>query len=148
MLDSNIIGMLLKDTEGPEQGYKQLRWGCPLTPDGEAVQWFSKTVQNIGGTDLLLNTHCQSKQQRIVTTGPSLPDQRLICSSMEASHPAGESWLEDAGWLTAEKVVGQYLILRKKEDLFKDWLKQACRANEQQQNDCYDCIKEWCDFNL
>ncbi|KAG9355318.1 hypothetical protein AGOR_G00035140 [Albula goreensis] len=56
--------------------------------------------------------------------------------------------LEEKGFKTAEKVVGQYLILRKKEDLFKDWLKQACRANEQQQNDCYDCIKEWCDFNL
>ena len=29
--------------------------------------------------------------------------------------------------------------------MFKDWIKDTCAANSKQQNDCFQCLKEWCD---
>lgn len=55
------------------------------------------------------------------------------------------SRLVDAGFDYAYVVLGQYLVLRKDEDMFKDWLKETIGANAKQQNDCYSCLKEWCD---
>jgi hypothetical protein len=45
-------------------------------------------------------------------------------------------------------VLGQLLLFRKDESLFKDWLNDTCGANSKQQNDCYQCLKEWCDAFL
>ncbi|CAJ0934032.1 unnamed protein product [Ranitomeya imitator] len=42
-------------------------------------------------------------------------------------------------------VLGQFLVLRKDEELFKDWLRDTCGANSKQTRDCYTCLKEWCD---
>ncbi|XP_052768546.1 barrier-to-autointegration factor-like [Mya arenaria] len=56
--------------------------------------------------------------------------------------------LEEAGFDKAYVVLGQYLVLRKDEELFKEWLKDITGANKKQQNDCYTCLKEWCDMFL
>lgn len=47
--------------------------------------------------------------------------------------------------LQAYVVLGQYLVLKKDEQRFKDWLKETCGANAKQQEDCYQCLKGWCD---
>ena len=48
------------------------------------------------------------------------------------------------GYGKAYVVLGQFLILKKDEDMFKDWLFEMCRADAKQQDDCYMCLREWC----
>ena len=56
--------------------------------------------------------------------------------------------LAGKGFDKAYVVLGQFLVLKKDEELFKDWLNQTCGANSKQQNDCYTCLKEWCNAFL
>lgn len=56
--------------------------------------------------------------------------------------------LEDKGFDKAYVVLGQFLVLKKDEELFHEWLKDACGANSKQQRDCSGCLKEWCDAFL
>ncbi|CAL1573809.1 unnamed protein product [Knipowitschia caucasica] len=56
--------------------------------------------------------------------------------------------LEEKGFDKAYVVLGQYLVLKKEEELFNDWLKDTCGANSKQQRDCSGCLKEWCDSFL
>ncbi|KAL5009036.1 hypothetical protein ScPMuIL_014617 [Solemya velum] len=58
------------------------------------------------------------------------------------------SRLEEEGFDKAYVVLGQFLVLRKDEELFKEWLKDISKANSKQQNDCYTCLKDWCDAFL
>uniref|UniRef100_A0A8C7ZZN5 Barrier to autointegration nuclear assembly factor 1 n=1 Tax=Oryzias sinensis TaxID=183150 RepID=A0A8C7ZZN5_9TELE len=51
--------------------------------------------------------------------------------------------LEEKGFDKAYVVLGQFLVLKKDEELFRDWLKDTCGANAKQQGDCYGCLKEW-----
>ncbi|XP_063426231.1 barrier-to-autointegration factor-like [Mytilus galloprovincialis] len=53
--------------------------------------------------------------------------------------------LTEAGFDCAYVVLGQFLVLKKDEDMFKDWLKDLTGATSKQQNDCFQCLKEWCD---
>ncbi|XP_075044818.1 barrier-to-autointegration factor [Mixophyes fleayi] len=53
--------------------------------------------------------------------------------------------LADRGFDKAFILLGQFLVLRKDEELFKDWLKDICGANAKQARDCSGCLKEWCD---
>ncbi|XP_069463930.1 barrier-to-autointegration factor-like protein [Ambystoma mexicanum] len=53
--------------------------------------------------------------------------------------------LEDLGFDKAYVLLGQFLLLKKDEDdLFQDWLKDACGANTRQADLCASCLKEWC----
>ncbi|XP_033249971.1 barrier-to-autointegration factor-like isoform X2 [Drosophila miranda] len=45
----------------------------------------------------------------------------------------------------AYTVLGQYLVLKKDEELFKDWMKDVCHASSKQALDCYNCLNDWCD---
>ncbi|XP_015472069.1 barrier-to-autointegration factor-like, partial [Parus major] len=45
-------------------------------------------------------------------------------------------------------VLGQFLVLRKDEELFREWLKETCGANAKQSRDCSGCLREWCDAFL
>ncbi|MBN3317835.1 BAF factor, partial [Atractosteus spatula] len=56
--------------------------------------------------------------------------------------------LEEQGFDKAFVVLGQFLVLRKDGELFTDWLKDACGANNRQATSCYQCLKEWCDAFL
>lgn len=56
--------------------------------------------------------------------------------------------LTDKGFDKAYVVLGQFLVLKKDEELFKDWLKEACGANSKYSGDCYHCLREWCDAFL
>lgn len=50
--------------------------------------------------------------------------------------------------LQAYVVLGQFLVLKKDEDLFREWLKDTCGANAKQSRDCFGCLREWCDAFL
>merc|ERR1712212_279927 len=52
--------------------------------------------------------------------------------------------LEEQGFDKAYVVLGQYLLLKKNDELFANWLKETCGANKKQQGDCGKCLKEWC----
>ena len=52
--------------------------------------------------------------------------------------------LSEKGFDKAYVVLGQFLLLKKNQELFKDWLKETCGANAKQSQDCYSCLSEWC----
>ena len=56
--------------------------------------------------------------------------------------------LRDEGFDKAYVVLGQFLVLKKDEELFKDWLNETCNANSKQAHDCCSCLKDWCDAFL
>ncbi|KAL8600493.1 Barrier-to-autointegration factor [Nucella lapillus] len=56
--------------------------------------------------------------------------------------------LKESGFDNAYVVLGQFLVLKKDEELFKDWLKETCGANAKQQGDCHACLVEWCNHFL
>ncbi|XP_077999622.1 barrier-to-autointegration factor-like [Glandiceps talaboti] len=59
--------------------------------------------------------------------------------------PALGGRLEDKGFDKAYIVLGQFLILKKTEELFRDWLNETTGANKKQAGDCYQCLRDWCD---
>ena len=56
--------------------------------------------------------------------------------------------LEEKGFDKAYVVLGQFLVLKKDEELFREWLRDACGANAKQCRDCSGCLREWCDAFL
>ncbi|KNC31278.1 Barrier-to-autointegration factor [Lucilia cuprina] len=53
--------------------------------------------------------------------------------------------LIEAGFDKAYTVLGQYLVLKKDEELFKEWMKDTCNASSKQASDCYNCLNDWCE---
>ncbi|XP_030384387.1 barrier-to-autointegration factor-like [Scaptodrosophila lebanonensis] len=51
----------------------------------------------------------------------------------------------EAGFDMAYTVLGQFLVMKKDELLFKEWMKEVCGANQKQLSDCYGCLTEWCE---
>ncbi|XP_054568462.1 barrier-to-autointegration factor-like [Eptesicus fuscus] len=45
--------------------------------------------------------------------------------------------LEERGFDKAYVVLGQFLVLKKYEDLFQEWLKDTCCANAKQSRNCF-----------
>ncbi|XP_071484625.1 barrier-to-autointegration factor-like [Diadema antillarum] len=56
--------------------------------------------------------------------------------------------LTDKGFDKAYVLLGQFLVLKKDEDMFRDWLKEEGGANRKQASDCFNCLKDWCDSYL
>merc|ERR1712043_55068 len=56
--------------------------------------------------------------------------------------------LKDKGFDKAYAVLGQYLVLKKDEEMFTEWLKDTANANSKQSGDCFKCLQEWCDAFL
>lgn len=52
--------------------------------------------------------------------------------------------LSNKGFDKASTVLGQFLILKKNEDLFVEWLKDLIKCDQKQASDCCNCLKEWC----
>ena len=57
--------------------------------------------------------------------------------------PALGDRLCSAGFDKAYIVYGQFLVLKKNEELFLAWIKQTCGANAKQGGDCYNALLEW-----
>ncbi|CAG2161889.1 unnamed protein product [Oppiella nova] len=53
--------------------------------------------------------------------------------------------LESKGFDKAYVVLGQFLVLKKNQELFVEWLKDLSGANAKQAKDCCQCLGEWCD---
>ncbi|KAL1489799.1 hypothetical protein ABEB36_013731 [Hypothenemus hampei] len=53
--------------------------------------------------------------------------------------------LSQAGFDRAYVVLGQFLVLKKNQDLFKEWMKDTCSANSKQSTDCWQCLNDWCE---
>ncbi|XP_003742949.1 barrier-to-autointegration factor [Galendromus occidentalis] len=49
------------------------------------------------------------------------------------------------GFDKAYVLLGQFLVLKKNQELFTEWLKEISGANAKQSNDCFQCLKDWCD---
>lgn len=56
--------------------------------------------------------------------------------------------LTNEGFDKAYVVLGQFLLLKKDEENFRQWLKDTIGANVKYSGDCYNCLKEWCDAFL
>uniref|UniRef100_UPI00398E5633 barrier-to-autointegration factor B-like n=1 Tax=Pristiophorus japonicus TaxID=55135 RepID=UPI00398E5633 len=56
--------------------------------------------------------------------------------------------LEEKGFCKAKDVLGQFLLLKQDKVAFKCWMRQACFAGNRQSDDCYRCLREWCDAFL
>lgn len=56
--------------------------------------------------------------------------------------------LKDKGFDKAYTVLGQFLLLKKNEEYFVDWVKDTCGANSKQATDCCNCLRDWCDSFL
>ncbi|XP_035684530.1 barrier-to-autointegration factor B-like [Branchiostoma floridae] len=56
--------------------------------------------------------------------------------------------LSEKGYDKAYVVLGQYLLLKKDGDMFRDWLNETCNANSKQTLECYDCLAQWCEAFL
>lgn len=56
--------------------------------------------------------------------------------------------LTEKGYDKAYVVLGQFLVFKKDEELFCDWLKDTCAANSKQSRDCYQVLSEWCNAFL
>uniref|UniRef100_A0A2K5LBN6 Barrier-to-autointegration factor n=1 Tax=Cercocebus atys TaxID=9531 RepID=A0A2K5LBN6_CERAT len=56
--------------------------------------------------------------------------------------------LEERGFDKACVVLGQFLVLKKEEDLAQVWLKDTCSTKAKQPQDCFGYLQEWCDAFL
>ncbi|ELU05988.1 hypothetical protein CAPTEDRAFT_179248 [Capitella teleta] len=52
--------------------------------------------------------------------------------------------LKEDGFDQAYVVLGQFLLLKKDEENFTEWLKDTTSANKKQAKDCYTCLHDWC----
>ncbi|XP_078462338.1 barrier-to-autointegration factor-like [Lampetra fluviatilis] len=62
--------------------------------------------------------------------------------------PTLGSRLQKEGLDKAYKLLGQYLQVGKKEEIFKKKLKDTFGADEEQASACYACLKEWSNNHL
>jgi len=56
--------------------------------------------------------------------------------------------LQKEGYDKAYVVLGQFLLLKKNQEDFEDWLKDLVQANKKQSGDCYQCLTDWCNAFL
>uniref|UniRef100_A0A915JCP8 Barrier-to-autointegration factor 1 n=1 Tax=Romanomermis culicivorax TaxID=13658 RepID=A0A915JCP8_ROMCU len=86
----------------------------------------------------------------------SVKHRDFIGESMSDKHVTtlagiGETYgkkLEAEGYDKAYVVLGQFLLLKKQKDLFKDWLKEVASVTSQHGESCYNCLNEWCEQHL
>uniref|UniRef100_A0A914DYX9 Barrier-to-autointegration factor 1 n=1 Tax=Acrobeloides nanus TaxID=290746 RepID=A0A914DYX9_9BILA len=51
--------------------------------------------------------------------------------------------LIEKGFDKAYVLFGQFLLLKKDEELFIDWLKEEAGVSSNHGRSCYNCLKEW-----
>ena len=57
-----------------------------------------------------------------------------------------KGYLADKGISKANQIVGYFLFVGKNEVRFKEWFIQQCPADQGQQTNCCNAVKEWCSF--
>ena len=66
-------------------------------------------------------------------------------SELAGIGPVLSSKLEEKGFDKAYVVLGQFLLLKKDEALFAEWLSDTINCNKNHSQNCANCLKEWCD---
>lgn len=66
-------------------------------------------------------------------------------SELAGIGPVLSAKLEEKGFDKAFVVLGQFLLLKKDDGLFSEWLKDTIGCNSSQSENCANCLKEWCD---
>ena len=56
--------------------------------------------------------------------------------------------LAEKGFDKAYVVLGQFLLLKKDEEMFREFLKTEINANKKQGGDCFNCLNDWCEAFL
>ncbi|CAG7727445.1 unnamed protein product [Allacma fusca] len=56
--------------------------------------------------------------------------------------------LEGVGFDKAYVVLGQFLVLKKNEELFVEWLKDVTKASGFHAQQCFNCLNDWCESFL
>ena len=69
-------------------------------------------------------------------------DEKLVTDLPGIGEVLGKR-LTEAGYDKAYVVLGQFLLFKKDEEMFVDWLKETCGANKKQSKDCHDALAEW-----
>lgn len=52
--------------------------------------------------------------------------------------------LQEKGFDKAYVVLGQFLLLKKDKEMFLEWIQEACQPKKNRAEECYHCLKEWC----
>lgn len=56
--------------------------------------------------------------------------------------------LVELGYNKAYVLLGQFLLFRKEEEFFMDWLMEKGDISEEDALHCCSCIRDWCRINL
>jgi len=56
--------------------------------------------------------------------------------------------LASQGFDKAYVLLGQFLVLKKSEELFVEWLKMTCGATGHHATQSYKCLNDWCNAFL
>eukprot|EP00054_Salpingoeca_dolichothecata_P036925 m.9261 g.9261 ORF g.9261 m.9261 type:complete len:98 (+) comp7155_c0_seq1:164-457(+) len=63
--------------------------------------------------------------------------------------PAAKGHLEKKGFTKAFHLLGQFLVFNMDEESFAAWLStEVPSMSSAHRNDCYVCLKKWCENNL
>lgn len=99
-------------------------------------------------TEILAKVRIMSSTSQKHRNFVSEPMGEKSVSELAGIGPVLSGRLEEKGFDKAYVVLGQFLVLKKDEEMFMDWIKDTCGANKKQGSDCYNCLKEWCDAFL
>lgn len=84
------------------------------------------------------------KYQKFVKEKLGDKDVEDVCGIDETS----AYLLKEEGWTQAYTLLGQFLLLKKDEELFISWLTMTAKVNLLHGRIAYECLKEWCDIHL
>uniref|UniRef100_A0A1I7UQR3 Barrier-to-autointegration factor 1 n=1 Tax=Caenorhabditis tropicalis TaxID=1561998 RepID=A0A1I7UQR3_9PELO len=73
--------------------------------------------------------------------GEPMGDKEVTC--IAGIGPTYGTKLTDAGFDKAYVLFGQYLLLKKDEDLFIEWLKETAGVTANHGKSAFNCLNEW-----
>ncbi|KAK6477693.1 barrier-to-autointegration factor [Huso huso] len=125
----------------------KLRWGCRWRDQEVGIWklWRAKAKNRNKDSGALGRMSSTSQKHKEFVAEPM--GEKPVTALAGIGEALGGR-LESKGFDKAYVVLGQFLVLKKEEELFRDWLKDTCGANSKQQKDCFSCLKEWCDSFL
>jgi len=56
--------------------------------------------------------------------------------------------LAERGYTKAYILLGQFLLFRKEEEFFIEWLKELLIIADEDALHCYSCMRDWCTLHL
>lgn len=103
------------------------------------------SLSNLTTTSFFFSMSSTSQKHRNFVAEPM--GEKLVTELAGIGPVLGER-LTEKGFDKAYVVLGQFLLLKKDQEMFMEWIKDTCAANKKQGSDCHNCLKEWCDAFL